>query len=258
MSLQDQEVNAIHKTFNVTEWMKEQIQNFITEKGYTIALFTIDSEIMVRMGKISILNNISLKIVDSDGKNFSLDGYSSTSKEYDSLELKWLVDFIKEKEKEAILRFGGKALGTENSKEIKKDVEFELVGKKTEENSKFSVFFASNVKELMSFFLERNFQSAWIGPSGKIEDNETKIDNVTLKGIKATNSHSIELEYKWNDWKDFSNVCLDFIQVGDSVKVTVSQTKIPVGLADNVINHWKSKIFFNISILFRCPIRPSS
>lgn len=259
MSLHDQEVNAIHKTYNVTEWMKEEIKNYLIEKGYTVALFSIDSEIIIRMGKISILNNINLKIVDSTDKSFSLDGYSSVNKEYDNLELKWLTDFIKEKEKEAILKFGGKALGTETSKEAKaNEVEFELVGKKTEENFKFSVFFASNVKELMSFFLERNFQSAWIGPNGKIEGDEMKIENVTLKGIKLLNSHSIELQYKWIDWNDYSNVILNFIQVGDSVKVTVNQTKIPVGLVDNVINHWKGKIFFNISILFRCPIRPSA
>lgn len=253
------EVNAIHKTINVTEWMKKTIEDFLIAKRFTIVLFSIDSEIMTRMGKMSILNNLSLKIVNEEGKNYSLEGYSSSNIEYDNIELKWLIDFIKEREVEAILKFGGKVLGTEEDQKNKNiKVELELVGKKTEENKKFSVFVASNVKEFMSFFLERNFQMAWMGPTTKVEGVEFKFENVVLKDIKKINENSIELKYKWNEWTDFSTVSLEFLQVGDSVKVTVNLNKVPVELTDNVINHWKERILYNISILFRCPLRPVS
>lgn len=242
MESTSQNVNAIHKTFNVTEWMKEAISEFLTGKGFEIVMFSIDSQILTRMAKMTILNNLSLKFIDKTGKNYSLQGYSSVSNEYDDLELKWLVDFIKERETEAILKFGGIALGTEINQHENKKVEFELVGKKTQENRSFSMLFASNVTEFMSFFLEKNFIQIWMGPTCKFEKDEMKFENVTIKDVKKVNDKCIELQYKWNDWDYFSPVSLTFLQIGDNVKVSTKLCNIPVEMADNVVNHWRERI----------------
>lgn len=250
-----QEVSALHKTTNITEWIKTAIKEHLLSKGYSIAMFNVECEIMTRMGKITIMNNLNLKIVDENGNDFTIEGYNNTNKEYDDLRLKWLVDFIKEKEAEALINFSKNA---EVEKPTDLQVEFEVSGKKIHEDFKFYVMFNSNVKDLISFMVDAKYQLMWGGASAKVDGNDLMFENITLKDIKVVNGDSIEMSYMWNDWKELSRVKIDFLQVGDNVKVTVSQKYVPVGLKDNVKAHWKSNIFYPISVIFRCPLRQSS
>jgi activator of HSP90 ATPase len=257
--------NFLHKTKNVTQWMKNEIETHLQEKDYEIGLLTVDCEIMARMNKISILNNVNLKISNKKGENFSLQNYNSSNVEYDDLKLKWLVDFIKEREKQAVLKFGGidESANKMNAEATGQNVIVEISGKKEFEKLTFSTLFNSKADELMSFFTEKKYILHWAGPATTFEsiDNENSnfilisFESIVLKNIVKT-KNIIEMEYKWKDWSNFSKVRLEFLKIGEHVRIDLKQEKIPVGLKDNVFNHWNTRIFSIISLIFRAPIIP--
>ncbi|ELA41210.1 uncharacterized protein VICG_01699 [Vittaforma corneae ATCC 50505] len=249
--------NFLHKTTNVTAWMREGIEKFIAEKGYAIVLFDIDSEIMTRLGKITIINTFTLKMKDKSGNIISVDNYSSINKEYDDLSLKWLIDFVKEREMEAILKFGGKALGTESeSARSNKQVEFKVQGEKRYGSLMLEIYFSSNIQDMIKFIAEPQFHVFWMGPTMKNDGGSISFENVVLRNIQSS-SDSVSLEYKWRDWPEYSQVFMEFVQVGDNLKINLNQKHVPVEFVDNVKNHWNSRIFMAISSSFGCAIKPT-
>lgn len=251
-----QNENFLHKTTNVTAWMRKCIESFVTEKGYVIVLFDIDSEIMTRLGKITIINTFRLKLKDKSGNVISVDNYSSTNTEYDDLNLKWLIDFVKEKEMEAILKFGGKTLGTEiEAVESNKQVEFKVMGEKKYGSLNIEIYFSSNVHDMIEFITMPQFNMIWMGPTMRNDNGTISFENVIFKNMQST-SNKVSLEYKWKDWPEYSQVLMEFIQVGDNLKISLIQKHVPVELIDNVKNHWNSRIFMTISNSFGCAIKP--
>ncbi|KAM0680175.1 hypothetical protein GINT2_001558 [Glugoides intestinalis] len=247
--------NFLHKTTNVTEWMEKRIVDFIERKGYEVVLIDVDASIMTRLDKISVINTIKMKMADADGKVISLDGYTSMNNEYDDIKLKWLIDFIKEAEREVLLTFGGIALGTESVKKENKPVtELEVSGKKEFGKLQFDTYFCVKMQDMLDFIVNPKWVICWTGLTTEICDEQISFENVILKNIKNTGD-SIEMEYKWKDWSEFSQVSLKLTQVGSDTKVALSQKHVPVQLLDNVRNHWESRIFKAISNCFGCAIK---
>lgn len=248
--------NFLHKTINVTDWMKESIEKYVISKEYTILLFNINSEIMTRMGKITIINTFSLKMKDKNDNLIVLDDYNSINKEYDDLSLKWLIDFVKEKEMEAILKFGGKALGTETNEveKIGKQESFKVEGEKKYGSFKMDMYFSSTVHDMIDFISNPRFYNIWMGPDMKEVNNTVTFENIIFSNIKKM-ENSISLEYKWKDWDTFSFVSIEFVQMNSVVKLHLTHKNIPVELIDNVKNHWKHRIFTVISNFFGASIK---
>jgi activator of HSP90 ATPase len=253
-----QKESFLHKTINVTEWMKEHIEKYVHSKGYNVVLFDINTEVMTRMGKITTINTFTLKMKDKNGNLIVMENYNSMNKEYEDMNLKWLVDFVKEREMEAILVFGGKALGTEKQSlsTPDKNVEFEVQGEKNFGNLKITIFFSSCIQDMIKFITVKSFYMFWMGPTLEENNGVISFENVSLRNIQNT-SEQIKLEYKWKDWNDYSQVTIDLIQVGNVVKVVLNQKNIPIALIDNVRNHWNQRIFPAISSSFKCAIKDS-
>lgn len=244
----------LDKSTNTTAWMKDAIINFLSAKGYKIILFNINAEILARFDKITIINTFSIKMSDKDGKLVSLNDYCSTNKEYDDTKLKWFIDFVKEREMEAILKFGGSALGTENIGTPKCGAVFKVEGEKKFGNLEFDIFFCSTIDEIIKFISASGFYQMWMGPSLKETDGTISFENILIKNLKAGDG-TITLDYKWVEWNEYSQVKIDFVQVGDNVKVALHQSHIPIDLVDCVKMHWVSRIFGVISNVFRCAIK---
>lgn len=245
----------LHKTLNVSEWMEKRIVDFVESKGYNIIAVEVDASIMTRLDKISVINTIKMKMTDAEGNVISLDGYTSMNNEYDDMKLKWLIDFIKEAEMEVLLTFGGIALGTESVKKEKKPItELEVSGKKEFGKLLFDIYFCVKKQDMLDFVVNPKLSIFWTGATTEISEESVSFENVILKNIKSTED-SIEMEYKWKDWSEFSQVSMKLAQVGANTKIAVSQKHIPIHLVDNVKSHWESRIFKSISNCFGCAIK---
>lgn len=251
----DSSENFLHKTTNVTEWMKKTIEEFVISKGFSIVFFDIATEIMTRLGNITVINTFEIKIKDSEGKISSL-VYNSMNKEYEDMNMKWLIDYVKEKEMEAILSFNTK----NNNGSISKSsiIENEVVVEKKVESLEMTVFFSSKIDEMKKFMTEPQFVQLWTG--SVVEDGAFEFENAIIRNIRTkslkNDKEYVEMEYKWKDWKEFSSVEIVLEQVGDTVKLVLNQKNIPVGLKDNVKNHWERRIFSMIFRVFGCAIKP--
>lgn len=249
------EENFLHKTTNVTDWMKKNIEKFVISKGFSIVFFDINTEIMTRLGNITVINTFEIKIKDDEGNINSL-VYNSMNKEYEDMNMKWLIDFVKEKEMESILSFNTKNVEegiTEGS-----IIENKMVMKKEFESLKMTVFFSSKVDEMKRFLSEPQFVQLWTGE--EMKDGIYEFENAMIKNIKTKNikkdKECVEMQYKWKDWREFSEVEIVLEQVGDTVKLILNQKNIPVGLKVNVKNHWETRIFSMIFRVFGCAIKP--
>lgn len=250
-----EEETFLHKTINVTAWMKTKIEDFLKEKEYEVVIFDIDACIMTRMQKVTVYNTVNLKMKDKSGKVHSLDGYVSVNSEYDDLSLKWLVDFIKEREMEALLLFYTEKNEGKTEAKAENNVVMEVQGKKEFGNLKFEIYFCCKSEDLIKFISDPQLRLYWMGPTAEVRSEEVKFENVIMKKIERKDN-AVEMEYKWKEWTEFSQVVMKFSQIGDNTRIILSQKHIPIMVIDNVKNHWESRVFQAISTCFGCAIKP--
>lgn len=245
-----------HKSIDVSEWMKDKISYILKSRGYTILLMDVNTETMTRMSKLTVINTIKLKFKDKEESVYSINNYSSLDKEYDGgNDLKWLVDAIKEFETEALLKFGGSTLKTIESEEYTpQNVIVKSCEEKYTDDLRMDVYINSSVSEMMNILTSKEHISRWT-LNGRFDGDSVSFENVILKDIKPGKS-SVSMKYKWDDWKEFSEVKIVLDQAGDCVKMSLKQEGIPVKYKDNVREHWNSRIFFVISRMFNCAIKP--
>lgn len=237
---------CIHKTSNATGWMRNAITEYLMSKGFSIITFDISCEVMTRFEKTAVINTIALKFKDRHGNLHSLGNYSSINDDYDGENVGWLVDFIREKEREA--------LTCQKPAERHTSVSYKVEGEKKVGKLRTEMYISSSAEEMQKFLTQREFMVLWAGPSAVVEDDAVRFENVVLRNIRAS-GQDVEMEYRWEDWKEFSHVRISFDSIGDVLKVTVTQSGIPVALIDNVKNHWRARIFQAISSIFGCAIK---
>lgn len=242
---------CIHKTVDATKWMRDSITEYITSKGFYIVTFDISCEIMTRFGQKAVINTMRLKFKDQQGNICSLDNYSSTNDDYDGENVDWLVSFIREKEKEALLHHNSAA-----AEKPAEEVSYRVEGEKKIGKLELKLCISSSIEDMTKFLTQKELIALWAGHSARFEGNTVMFENVVLKNIRAA-GQSVEMEYKWEEWKDFSSVCIRLEQIGDTLCVTVLQSGVPVSLVDNVKSHWRTRVFQAISCVFRCAIKPT-
>lgn len=242
---------------------------------------------MTRMGKITVLNTFNLQMKDNKDKIVTIENYSSINTEYDDLGTKWVIDFVKEKETEALLKFSGGILGVTSdngnsgsvsttgsttgnntNKDTGKDINLiQSIKRKTHGSLSLTILICSTTNELIRFLIDPNFYARWMGPSIKQDGDTVTFENISLKGIPLYNEEffnnsidnsidkSVSFQYKWKEWEEYSSVKIGFMEIGDNVKVTVEQSHVPVEVIENVRNHWKTRIFGVISSVYGCSIK---
>lgn len=244
---------CIHKTANATRWMKDSITEYLVSRGFHIVAFDISCEIMTRFEKMAVINTVKLKFKDQQEHFYSLDNYSSTNDDYDGENVGWLVDFIRKKEKEALSCHTDRPAAAGGPAE---DVSYRIDGMKRVGSLRIGLCISSSTEDMKRFLTQREFIALWAGPSARFEGDTVSFENIVLRNIRPT-GQSVEMEYKWEDWDEFSSVCINFDQIGDALSVVLVQDGVPVSLVDNVKNHWNSRIFQAISGVFRCAIKPA-
>jgi activator of HSP90 ATPase len=257
MDSQENSTTFHFRSINISEWMTNKITQALKDRKYEPVLLNVNTETFTRMKKLSIMNTVQAVFKDINENVFSLNNYSSMNKEYeDGIELKWLVDLIREYEMEAILEFGSKTLNYNCGADIKTEPksEIEVVGVKKKGSMQMSIVFNCSAADMIGFLTQERFYG-WAGAYRK-EGNSIEFENIVMRDIKELNG-GVSMEYKWRDWNEYSQVAIALVKMGDCVKLILNQKNVPVELVDNVKNHWNSRIFQMISRMFNCAIKPS-
>ena len=89
---------------------------------------------------------------------------------------------------------------------------------------------------------------------GKLEMYDGSIQG---EYIKLVENESIEMKWKFKDWKDFADLKMTFENYDDSVKITLEYTNIPDAdqfnnniHLDKIKDGWRQNIFKNIYMVF--------
>jgi len=184
-----------HTTVNVTEWMKNEITKLLENKKFKIVTFDIDTEIMARMSRMSVFNNVTLKFQDGDGKIHLLENYSSANKKYDeSSDVRWLVDGIKELEMAALLKYGSTTLSTKKVSEgstpkLPKNTKIEKVKNC---NLEIELYTNGKASDFVGFLTDRKCVERWTCGKAKIEDGCILLEGVKMSGIESVRKNGIE------------------------------------------------------------------
>lgn len=246
---------TILKTINATKPMNDAVTRLVNEKNYKIITLDLSSEIIIRYGNPGAITTMKLTIKDPQNNIQSLLDYCSTDNDISNKELAWVCEFIKKKEKEIIE--DAIQSDTKKSNEVRNvnETTYEVSGERKVAEMKLNLCFCSNADEMREYLTKKEFIQLWAGETAKFNENNITFENIELKDIKIV-GEKVCLKYKWAEWTNFSSVSIYFEDINSNLKVTLIQTDIPAGLADNVRNHWVNRIFVPISVMFRCALKP--
>lgn len=240
--------SSIHKSTNVTETVKNEIEIELNNKNYVINDFEISSEIIERYGKISIFTVLSIRYL----KDEQVFDFKYSTQDPVTEESNFLIRIIKVAEEKALKNYKNKTV--EENDFVPQLVNLNQCKTKKFESSNFNVEVSCKMNEIINFLTQNNFIQYWAGSSFKYDNGRINFENIEMEILKVENDF-IMLNYKWNDWNEFCIVKINLEQLNSTVNLKFTIDNIPVGFSDNVKSHWQNKIFGPIGALFNFRIK---
>lgn len=256
-----------HHSVNISEWMRDRIAAILEKRELVLVSLDCNAEVMARMSNLTVINNVNLEFRDAKGGMHSFNNYSSVNKYYDGpKDTSWLVDQIKEAEMEAVLKYGGKALRTEDCGAAgdARGAGAASVGATELRNTEeivMELYASTTVDEMARFLTDRGFIERWTCGRARFDDSGLYFENLRLEDIRLEGGdrqgadRAVSLRYRWQDWEGFSRVRIALMQAGNCTKLTLRQSDVPVDAVDMVRRHWNEEVFGMISRAFNCAVR---
>ncbi|ORD94669.1 hypothetical protein ECANGB1_226 [Enterospora canceri] len=231
--------------------MREEVLKLLS--GYEVVDIDVHTELFMRMNKAQIINNVRTKYTDRKSGEFHELDYDSFSTVYENKKTKWLVNRIKDLECRAFLKFAPVAMDTTESRTgvIQKVTENRNVTKMTE--MEMSLFVNASESNMIRAFSDDGLIGMWSmgGNSGNglIEIGNGKLEDISVGG------NQVKMKFRLSDWKEHSDVVAEFRRAGESTKVELSFSRVPISEEEGVRCFWKERVIGMICRIFNCVIR---
>ncbi|KAF9763374.1 hypothetical protein NGRA_1298 [Nosema granulosis] len=234
---------------DISEWFKTNIEVELVRRKYQIVKTDIYVKICARMNSLGLVYTINIDALKNN-RNCILENFNTTSKYNDGLDsFPWFMDFFKEKEAEAILKFSNNVL------DLGFDPRKEFVGVKNiqaEEKKYGEVEYETNIncsnQEMVDFLTSREMINNW-NRGVAYEGDLIKMENIQLE-IISVEQNRIEMRFKLNNWKDYSKVEINLSTIRNNTKIVLKQTGIPLNEVSVIKRLWRERIFMPICMAF--------
>ncbi|KAI4292034.1 hypothetical protein PAPHI01_1308 [Pancytospora philotis] len=244
-----------HSSVNISIWMKERITEVLAGRGCTPIKLEVTAEVMSRMSKMAVINNVDAQYRDCSGKLYELNNYSSISKSYECPRSdRWFVDAVKELEMEAMLKFGGKTLGTKPAEHSPKLIGADAAQQENTDDLRLTLLFCTTLAELRAFLTERDFIYRWSLGRASFEADAVRFEAMELRDIKADGS-TVQMTLKREDWASACDVRIELLQIAENVRLTLLQRGVPLESIGPMKRFWNERVFMVIAQMFGCPIK---
>ncbi|KAK6089886.1 hypothetical protein P3W45_001089 [Vairimorpha bombi] len=252
----DERMKNYHWTeSNISDWARENIEKELIKRGYQIVKLDIFVKICSRMNTLGLVYSINID-ANRDNKACFLDNFTSTSQENEGLkDFPWFVDFFKELEGQAILKFSKNVIDLEN-KEERSFVGVQNIKAEEKKYREFKYESLVNCQndEFINFLIKKEFIQCW-ARGVKFEGSDAVIDQIRLSDLQREDN-KVKLKFKIESWSDYSDVTVSFIDIRGNTKIELVQKNVPIKDFDVMKGFWKEKIFMPICTCFGFCERP--
>lgn len=251
----DERMKNYHWTeSNISGWARENIEQELLKRGYQIVKLDIFVKICSRMNTLGLVYCINIDAIQ-DKKSCFLDNFTSTSQENDGLkDFPWFVDFFKELEGQAILKFSKNVIDLENKERSSVNVQNIKAEEKKSRTFKYESLVNCPNDEFIDFLIKNEFIQCWAGGI-KFEDGDILIDQIRLSDLQRENN-KVNLKFKIENWSNYSDVSISLLDIRGNTKIELVQKNVPVKDFDVMGSIWKEKIFMPICMYFGFCERP--
>lgn len=235
---------------DISGWCSEKIKKELESRGYVVHGMDVMVKLCQRMNSLGLVYMISFDC-GKDGKKHGIRNFCSITEETDGMEdFEWFLEFFKEMEMEAVLKFGSNVLDVEREVERKHcDVKsIDAPEMKTTDVS-YATSINCTMDEIREFICKEEFVSMWSGNRAMFDGGEMKLDNVIMQDLKEKDG-TITMRWKFREWSESSNVRITFEPLVESIKVVVNQRNVPIKEAQSVKMWWNERMFVPISACF--------
>lgn len=234
---------------DISEWFKTQIEEELVRRNYKIVNTDIYVKICARMNSLGLVYTINIDALKND-KTCYLENFNTTAKYNDGLDkFPWFMDFFKEKEAEAILKFSNNVLdlGFEPRREFAgvKNIQAE---EKIYGDVEYGTVINCSNEEMVYFLTNKEMICNWNGRA-IFEGDWVKIENIEFS-IHKVETNQIKMKFKLSNWKEESDVVINISSIRGNTKLELKQTKMPLNEVDVIKRMWRERIFLPICMAF--------
>ncbi|WUR04786.1 Hsp90 ATPase activator [Vairimorpha necatrix] len=233
---------------DISTWAKEKIINELNKRNYEIIKTDIFVKICSRMNNLGLIYIIELDAL-KDNKSCILTNFTTTHEENEGLkDFPWFLDFFKELEGEALLKFSKNVLEIKNT--VRPSVDVPNIKADVKTSGKF--IYSSTVncppEEFQNFLVKDEFIRCWARDL-KIEKDEIFIGKIQLKIIEVKEGN-VKMEFKLDEWAEITKVEIKISELRGNTKIDLKQEDVPLKYIDTMTGMWRENIFMPICMAF--------
>lgn len=234
---------------NISAWIKEKTEEELKKRKYEIISTDFYVKLCSRMNKLGLVYSISIDATKNEETSV-LENFNSTSSENEGLKkFPWFVDFFKELEAQAIIKFSKNVLdlGKKNERSFAGIQNIEANEVKTG-NFKYISLINCSFDEFFEFLTNQSYVVNW-AHCVTFDDQGYTSEQFTLKNITKV-ENGLELKFKLNTWENFTNVTIKFQNIRENTKLDIFQKNVPFKDLDLMKVIWKNGIISAICMNF--------
>lgn len=238
---------------DISNWMKQEIESFL--RNYEILTLNVHTELFVRNTKAQILNSINIKYNDPSAGKSIIVNYDSDDVVYSDSNNKKIINYIKDLECRAFLKFGPEATSQQNAKpELKDPTPIKQSYQKTSntKNVTLRLFVTATPDQIKLGFTNPQFIILWTGTSN-LTTNGFKFENVEIENIESIGI--LKMKFKLLDWSNLIDVIINFTVADDVTRLDIDFKNVPILAEDGIKLQWKHRIIGMICKIFNCCIK---
>lgn len=239
---------------DISGWASDRISGELERRGYVVKGSEIMVKVCQRMNTLGLVYTISFD-AEKEGKLYGLKDFYSSSEGADGMEhFSWFLDFFKEMEAEAVLKFGNRVLDVDREVE-RKSCNVKSISAREVRNTDlcYKVCINCSTEEIKEFVSREEFISMWSGGRAVFSGKDIVLENVTMSNVERNNE--VRMRWKFKEWDDFSEARISFEALGSSVRVTVNHRDVPIKEVESIRMWWHERMFVPISSCFGFVLR---
>jgi activator of HSP90 ATPase len=249
MCAENSSMNYHWNESDISDWFKSKIEEELIRRKYKIVSTDIYVKICARMNSIGLVYTVNIDALKND-KNCILENFNTTAVYNEGLKgFSWFMDFFKEKEAEAILKF------SKNVLELGFDPKREFTGlknitakEKTSGDLSFNLTINCGKNEIKDFLTNGDLVRNW-NCNVLVEDKLIKFENVEIL-YTSVEENEIKAKFKLTDWENYSEILIKLENIRNNTKITIEQSKIPLNQVNVIEPLWRERIFKPICMVF--------
>lgn len=233
---------------NISDWAADRIREELEWQGHTVQRMDVSVKLCQRMNTLGLVYMISFDCA-GDGEEYGMRDFYSTAEKADGMErFEWFVGFFKELEAEATLKFGSRVLDVEREIDRKCEVKRIDAPEARTVDMSCSVSINCSADEMREFVCREEYISMWSGGQA-VFGVDLELENTVIRGLREENG-TVRMEWRFREWKEFSDVRMTFEPVMSNTKISVVQKNVPIRETESIKMWWRERMFARISACF--------